>query len=523
MRTIQLFFLFFILALNSYSLPRCEGSDTEWNNCIGKKIYELEYNLGVGIYNGEWKNGKMHGHGRFTWREVGDEYVGEFKDGGRSGFGHYSFRGGSSYTGEGKIIEGYSYYHGKGTYTYRDGGRRVGYWKKDFLVKGIDMARGYSGELSGGREHGIGTMTYSWGAKYEGKWKNGERHGAGTYTAADGRKFTGEWKDDERFNNKLYLSKGSNCLPTDDRIGRSLLGSNKTAQEAYDFGLKLQSLVRAKDIKGLFDLVPGEIYGPRKSFVKNKSFDEIFSKEWVEAVLSSTPECRPVGWRGYMLAHGKIWFQPSAGEGFHISGINGAKQEEDLSTTGWTNNEMLIHPSCFIQVWLSGDNFEEYAEQFNLDYDEFSKSPGKFFGLEIDNYKPIKASWGDNVDLIKPLNVCTPKDFKLKYSAKKSNFNEKPIRVDINESQDSRYSISYYSYSTIQKFDIKKCTKLAPNIGHKCIGSYLVNVISGPGGSGGPQSDYGIYGLFDLPDLGLSIVPLKFFYNRNFALNYLDN
>ena len=86
MRTIQLFFLFFILALNSYSLPRCEGSDTEWNNCIGKKIYELEYNLGVGIYNGEWKNGKMHGHGRFTWREVGDEYVGEFKDGGRSGF-----------------------------------------------------------------------------------------------------------------------------------------------------------------------------------------------------------------------------------------------------------------------------------------------------------------------------------------------------------------------------------------------------------------------------------------------------
>ena len=325
----------------------------------------------------------------------------------------------------------------------------------------------------------------------------------------------------------------SDCTSTDDSYGKSVLGSNNTAQEAYDFGLKIQSLVRAKDIKGLFDLVvPGElIAGPRKSFVKNKSFDEIFSKEWVKAVLSSKPDCRPVGWRGYMLAHGKIWFNPSTGGSFYIVTIHDAKQEESLSTTGWVNNGILIHPSCFIQNWLSGDNFEEYAERFNLDYNEFSKSPGKFFGLEIDSYKPIKASWGNYIDLIGPLNVCTPKDFKLKYSAKKSNFNERRIHVDINENQASRL-IAYssdnllarsYSYSTIQKFDIKKCAQLAPNIGHKCISSYLVNVVSGPGGSRGPQSDYNIYGLFDLPNLGPSIVPLKLFRTENEALNYLDN
>ena len=80
-----------------------------------------------------------------------------------------------------------------------------------------------------------------------------------------------------------------------------------------------------------------------------------------------------------------------------------------------------------------------------------------------------------------------------------------------------------YSYSTIQKFDIKKCAQLAPNIGHKCISSYLVNVVSGPGGSRGPQIDYNIYGLFDLPNLGPSIVPLKLFRTENEALNYLDN
>ena len=316
----------------------------------------------------------------------------------------------------------------------------------------------------------------------------------------------------------------SDCTPVDDSYGRAVIGSNKTAQQAYDFGLKLQSLVRAKDLKGLFDLVPGEINGPRKAFVKNKSFDEIFSKEWVKAVLSSTPDCSPVGWRGYMLAHGAIWFQPSTGEGFHISTINGATEEENLSTTEWVNNETLVHPSCFVQIWLSGDNFEEYAEQFNLDYSEFRLSPGKFFGLEIDNYKPIKASWGDSIDIIRPLNVCTPKDFKLNYSAKKNNFNEEPIFAYYSEDEEGVTSRSpYYSYSTIQKLDIKECAKLAPNIGHKCISSYLVNVVSGPGGSMGPQSDYSIYGLFDLPDLGLSIVPLKFFYNKNSALNYLDN
>jgi hypothetical protein len=318
------------------------------------------------------------------------------------------------------------------------------------------------------------------------------------------------------FSNLVFAS---DCTPEDDRYGSWVLGTNHTAQEAYDFGLKLQSLVRAKDIKGLFDLVPGELRsGPRKSFVKNKNFDEIFSKEWVKAVLSSKPDCRPVGWRGYMLAHGEIWFYPTGAGDFDILSING-KEEENLSTTGWTNNEILIHPSCFVQKWMSGDNFEEYAEQFNLNYNEFRKSPGKFFGSKIDNYKPIKDSSHD-YSLIRPLSDCTPKDFKLKYSAKKSNFNEQPISVIV---KDESYGFSTTKYySTIQKFDINKCRKLAPNIGYECISSYLVKVVSGPGGSMGPQYSYNIYGLFDLPNLGLSIVPLKLFDDKNIALNYLD-
>ena len=182
MRTFLFFFLlFFTLVLNSYSLPKCQGSDAEWNNCIGKKIYELKYDQGVAIYDGEWKNGKEHGHGRLSWPKVGGEYVGEFKDGIRSGFGHYSFSGGSSYSGEQKIIEGYPYYHGKGTYTNQDGSRRAGYWEKGLLVKGIDGPEGYIGEFKNNLKHGIGTMGYPTGAKYKGAWKKGERHGAGVY------------------------------------------------------------------------------------------------------------------------------------------------------------------------------------------------------------------------------------------------------------------------------------------------------------------------------------------------------
>ena len=80
-------------------------------------------------------------------------------------------------------------------------------------------------------------------------------------------------------------------------------------EEAYDFGIKIQNLLKAKDLAGLFELFEDDYFSvPEKSFIKDKSFDEIFSEEWVTSILSDTPSCSPVGWRGFMLDNGKIWY-----------------------------------------------------------------------------------------------------------------------------------------------------------------------------------------------------------------------
>ena len=82
-----------------------------------------------------------------------------------------------------------------------------------------------------------------------------------------------------------------------------------TPDGAYAFGLKVQQFVKNNDLQGIFSLVEGELEnGPRKKFVNSKLFKEIFDNEWVELVLSSEPPCSPVGWRGFMLGNGMIWY-----------------------------------------------------------------------------------------------------------------------------------------------------------------------------------------------------------------------
>ena len=74
---------------------------------------------------GEWKDGKKHGQGRFTYGKgkwEGDKYVGEFKDGYRNGQGTFIWSDEGKY--EGKWKEGK--FHGQGTFTFSDGNKGVG-------------------------------------------------------------------------------------------------------------------------------------------------------------------------------------------------------------------------------------------------------------------------------------------------------------------------------------------------------------------------------------------------------------
>ena len=79
-------------------------------------------------YKGEWKDGKKHGQGKFTYgkgKGKGDEYVGEFKSGYRNGQGKYFWSNGDKYEGEFKDDKP----NGQGTYTWSDGRKYVGEFK----------------------------------------------------------------------------------------------------------------------------------------------------------------------------------------------------------------------------------------------------------------------------------------------------------------------------------------------------------------------------------------------------------
>ena len=66
-------------------------------------------------YMGEWKDGKKHGQGTFTYGKgkwEGEKYVGEFKDGYRNGQGTITYPDGIKYVGEfkdGELWNGIQY------------------------------------------------------------------------------------------------------------------------------------------------------------------------------------------------------------------------------------------------------------------------------------------------------------------------------------------------------------------------------------------------------------------------------
>ena len=95
-------------------------------------------------------------------------------------------------------------------------------------------------------------------------------------------------------------------------------------QEAHDFGRKIQALIAKKDIQGIYKNVLIDEFenGPRREFIKNKSFDEIFPKEWVNNVITAEIDCDSIGWRGFMISHGLIWFNRMESGKWTIKSIN---------------------------------------------------------------------------------------------------------------------------------------------------------------------------------------------------------
>ena len=68
----------------SLTISKYEEVPASWTDCFGKIIFGSNSGHRVGYkYEGEFKNGKMHGQGTFTWAGEwqGQQYVGELKEG----------------------------------------------------------------------------------------------------------------------------------------------------------------------------------------------------------------------------------------------------------------------------------------------------------------------------------------------------------------------------------------------------------------------------------------------------------
>lgn len=235
MSLIRFFSLMLVLATLAFaaesnaqtSQTRCVGNQTSfWNNCLGEKRYPAG-----GRYVGEWRNGKLHGHGTYHYAN-GDKYVGQWKFSNKNGKGAYTTELGGRY--EGEWLE--SEYHGHGTLILPDSyadhvpasarlykkyvgkfehGNFVGLgelsWDgykyvggfKDGNFDGYGMESDaksgrYAGNWKVGLKHGQGTQVSNNGISYVGYWVNGTYHGKGELTWPDGRKYVGEWKDGKK-------------------------------------------------------------------------------------------------------------------------------------------------------------------------------------------------------------------------------------------------------------------------------------------------------------------------------------
>ena len=185
----------------------------------------IEYD-GGDVYEGETRNGKRHGKGKYTWSD-GSFYDGEWKDDRKDGNGKQSHPDGTCYDGgwkddkmdgfgvlvyfnqsryEGHWSEGTE--NGHGMLTFANGNSYDGEWKdgnenghgiKKYINVGV-----YDGEWKDGDENGHGIMKYINGDVYDGEWKDGNENGHGTMTFANGNRYDGDWVDGDMNGNGIY-------------------------------------------------------------------------------------------------------------------------------------------------------------------------------------------------------------------------------------------------------------------------------------------------------------------------------
>ena len=142
----------FITTKNNWKVYVDDKRLEEFENLNG--TYEVQFDNGL-IYNGDWKENKMHGKGKMTYAS-GDIYEGELRKHRRHGKGKMKYAIGDIYEGDYKDDKR----DGKGTYIWANGSMYQGDWK-DNKMHGYGVVN---------NQKALGPCPA--GSTYEGYWKN---------------------------------------------------------------------------------------------------------------------------------------------------------------------------------------------------------------------------------------------------------------------------------------------------------------------------------------------------------------
>jgi len=150
-------------------------------------------------YDGQWKDGKMHGYGKYLFDDkIYYGYTGQYANNRPNGEGIALYPSGGQY--DGNWVDGK--YGGEGKSTAPDCG----------VFKGAT----YKGEWYSGKRHGHGKLELECGLTYDGDWVNGEPHGRGIMKSkSTGYAYDGDWE-------RGYIrGSGTIILPDGKRVVRS--------------------------------------------------------------------------------------------------------------------------------------------------------------------------------------------------------------------------------------------------------------------------------------------------------------
>ncbi|KAH3732466.1 2-isopropylmalate synthase [Pelomyxa schiedti] len=166
---------------------------------------------GSETYDGNWKDGMMHGRGLHTGAS-GNTYVGEWYQGMADGWGLRRCASGGWYEGLYRDAElkrgtwhdsnGEDVLDGEWVWKERINQYEMQGWgaqRRTITIQGATAIRAvYEGEWCRNQWHGVGTWRSPHGSGdiYHGKFENGKRSGAGSILFGDGGSYVGGWKDD---------------------------------------------------------------------------------------------------------------------------------------------------------------------------------------------------------------------------------------------------------------------------------------------------------------------------------------